>query len=191
MLLLQKWLLLLGRLMGSRLRSCLLRWLLLRLHRLLRRHLWLVPHVRWRSRMLGLVAEKLLEVSGCFWGVRVRWWRVRHVGYGLVASGVCRGRSPRSILMVPLNVVWHPSAKHDLRAGLLLRVAILIEVDIALRHVLLRHLNTLMALHDLVLVGDAGGQLSHLTNDDLLAVADELTGRLLKPGVRPRLVNLL
>ena len=85
-------------------------------------------------------------------------------------------------------MMWEAS-EHHLRARLL--IAGLIEVNALRRSVLRRHLNPLMVLENLVLVWDPRRQLSHLTNDDLLAVADQLTCRLFKPWVRPHLINLL
>ena len=85
-------------------------------------------------------------------------------------------------------MMWDAS-KHHLRARLL--ISGLIEVNVLRRSVLRRHLNPLMVLEYLVLIRDPGRQLSHFTDDDLLAVADQLTCRLFKPWVRPHLINLL
>ena len=71
---------------------------------------------------------------------------------------------------------------------LLARRARLVEVDV-LRGTLGGHLHSLLLTlrlvldHDLVLVRDSGRQLAHLSNHDLLAVADELAGGLLKSWV--------
>ena len=88
-----------------------------------------------------------------------------------------------------LDVMWDP-AKHDLRARLL-RMTTLVEDHILWWGVLRWHLNPLMVLEDFVLVWNTGSQLSHLPNNDLLAVADQLTCRFFKSRVWSRLVNLL